>query len=577
MDARRGRQWRYRTRLLVGLLVVTVPLTAAIVVLLTVKAQTALTGATQQLLEQRALRAAESIGTYLDDRQDDLAVLAASPPVVVGAGGVVSAEASAGARLLDLVQVTGAYQRVEIVDVRGAVVATSDPTPATGVRRDPVVNAAIAGTAEIGQVRVSGEGLAWLAAAPLRVDGILRGAVVADLAVSGLGDAIGETGLGSTGQINVVNSESQLVYSSALRGVEDPTQLRAQGVLGSEQPTPARQAALAGRSGALLYVDDRRMDVFGGFTPFTRLDWGVVAKQSQSEALAPIDAQRQLRILLVLASAGALVVFALLFARRESRHLRAVVEDIGGSGVSVTTSANQLSAASVQLAANAAEQSAAVTQTTATMEELSRTSTSIAETVERVSRQSAQTRVRLSQAERDVQASGDRTLDLAAKVQDIGGLLGLINEISDQTNLLALNAAIEAARAGEAGRGFSVVAEEVRRLAERSKASAADIATIVDSTQDATNATILAMETGARQIRQVLAQLEEVVVATDQVRLTTAQQQSATEQVVGAMAQANESSRQISATTSQIAASSEDLARLAAGLDRLARSVTTRL
>src|SRR5207237_4696415 len=101
---------------------------------------------------------------------------------------------------------------------------------------------------------------------------------------------------------------------------------------------------------------------------------------------------------------------------------------------------------------------------------------SIAETVEAVAAQAAETRDNLERAESDIQASSERTVALAERVNQIGAILTLINEISDQTNLLALNAAIEAARAGEGGRAFAVVAEEGRRLGERSRGSAAEVA-----------------------------------------------------------------------------------------------------
>ena len=73
--------------------------------------------------------------------------------------------------------------------------------------------------------------------------------------------------------------------------------------------------------------------------------------------------------------------------------------------------------------------------------------------------------------------------DLAKQTQEVGGILKSINDIADQTNLLALNAAIEAARAGEAGRGFSVVADEVRSLASKASASASEINSVVGKNQ----------------------------------------------------------------------------------------------
>jgi methyl-accepting chemotaxis protein len=182
----------------------------------------------------------------------------------------------------------------------------------------------------------------------------------------------------------------------------------------------------------------------------------------------------------------------------------------------------------------------------------------------------AETRNNLEQAEADIEISSERTLALAERVTEIGTILTLINEIADQTNLLALNAAIEAARAGEGGRGFAVVAEEVRRLAERSKASATDIATIIEGVQSETNATVMAMEKGAKQMQASLGLLAAVADGTAQVGLTTQQQRSATAQVVETMEQLSDVSRQVSDTAAQIASASSSLASLAGNLERTA-------
>ena len=249
--------------------------------------------------------------------------------------------------------------------------------------------------------------------------------------------------------------------------------------------------------------------------------------------------------------------------------LDALVGQVIAASEAVSSSAVQLNSAADELAATTTEQSAAVTEASATTEELARASASIADTVDSVAAQAAETRDNLEQAESDIDASAQRTISLAEKVTEIGAILALINEIADQTNLLALNAAIEAARAGEGGRGFAVVADEVRRLAERSKASAAGISEIVEGIQSETNATVMAMETGAKQMQASLRLLTEVADGTAQVRLTTQQQRSATAQVVETMGQLSDASRQVSSTATDIAAASAALATLAANLERV--------
>jgi methyl-accepting chemotaxis protein len=349
-------------------------------------------------------------------------------------------------------------------------------------------------------------------------------------------------------------------------------------------------------------------DVLGGYDFVGDLGWIVMAQKHADEVLAPVAEQRDRAILVVALAIVLAIAVSVGLALQVTRPVRRLTDvarrvsdgdldaragaegpqelvelgnafnamlencqrllrEVTSAGVEVNSAAAQMSASSDQLAATTTQQSAAVTEATATTEELARSSAAIAETVDEVARQTSETRDNLEQAEADIAQSSQRTLTLAQRVNDIDDLLVLINDIADQTNLLALNAAIEAARAGEHGLGFAVVADEVRRLAERSKTSAADIATIVAAVQDETNATVMAMEKGVKQMHQGLVLLEAVTDASGQVRLTTQQQRSATAQVVETMAQLADASRQVSATAREIASAAGSLADLAGNLE----------
>ena len=171
-------------------------------------------------------------------------------------------------------------------------------------------------------------------------------------------------------------------------------------------------------------------------------------------------------------------------------------------------SSSEILSATEQQASGSAEQAASIAETTATMEELASTYRQIAENADQVvtmaedslgSAESGQQAVlntlsAMEEIKTRTQTSANKILALGERSQQIGQVLSIINSIADQTKILALNAAIEAARAGEAGKGFSVVAIEIRKLAESVVDSTSEISSIMTEIQSSANDLVLSTE-----------------------------------------------------------------------------------
>lgn len=199
-------------------------------------------------------------------------------------------------------------------------------------------------------------------------------------------------------------------------------------------------------------------------------------------------------------------------------NLRKTIQQISGSATQLASAAEELDAVTnessrgLQQQNNEIEQAAtAVNEMTAAVEEVARNAVSTSEASRLSSHSALEGRNRVSetlssiqQMTRDVAVTSDQVRSLAQQSQAIGKVLDVIQAIAQQTNLLALNAAIEAARAGEAGRGFAVVADEVRALAHRTQTSAQEIEVMVGGIQNDTEQAVISMQNSSSKAEATL-------------------------------------------------------------------------
>jgi twitching motility protein PilJ len=271
-----------------------------------------------------------------------------------------------------------------------------------------------------------------------------------------------------------------------------------------------------------------------------------------------------------------------------------VLERVRKGAGDVQSSANEILIASEEMSSGAIQQDQEITNTSSAVEELTVSMKQVSNNAEASAEAARRALDAAEQGNRSVhdtldgmqrirssvQATAKRIKALGDRSLEISEIVNVINDITEQTNLLALNAAIEAARAGEAGRGFAVVADEVRKLAEHSRNATKDIAALIKAIQAETNDAVVVMEEGTKEVEigakladqagkaleaisTVVRQSAELV---QEISLASKQQVRGTEGVANAMQiisnitrQTSQGARQTARTVEQLVHMSEQL------------------